>query len=72
MADDASIQDHTEHLAESGELTPPGADADAKRELLDAFYADLTRDLALLGVEAKERNAWMPGVMAFYGLEEAP
>lgn len=51
---------------------PPGADAEAKRELLDAFYADLTRDLALLGAEAKERNAWMPGVMAFYGLEEAP
>lgn len=51
---------------------PPGADAEAKQELLDAFYADLTHDLALLGAEAKERNAWMPGVMAFYGLEEAP
>ena len=33
MADDASIQDHTEHLAESGELTPPGADADLPERL---------------------------------------
>ncbi len=33
MADDASIQDHTEHLAEPGELTPDGAHADLPERL---------------------------------------
>ena len=54
-------QDDLEKLVEIlTRYIPSITDAEAKQGLLESFYADLTRDLAVLGAEALLRRAERP------------